>query len=161
MTWQAQLLSDLAAIGFAPPDNIRIHLAMMVEPFMGRVERGEKTIESRWYLTKQAPYLEASEGDIIVFKLSGGAIRGWCKVVTTMFFHCHDRSEQKPATIVAKLRDGLGVDDGFEASVADKRYVSLLFLGTFHPLEASAIRIGKTDRRGWVIVRDNARRIFT
>lgn len=154
MTWQVQLLADLAAIGFTPPAGVHIHLAMMVQPYMGRVQRGEKTVESRWYVTRQAPYFQASADDIIVFKLSGGPILGWCEVKSVKFFDAHAFTEHKPATIIAKYRDQLGVDDDFAESVKDKRYVSLLFLGPFHDLEAAALRIGKTDQRGWVILRE-------
>ena len=153
MTWEQRLLADLAAIDFRPPPDARIHLALLVEPYLGRIERGEKTIESRWYRTRQAPYRAAEAGDIVLLKRSGGPIRGWAEVGRAVYEDCHGFGAPSASRLVETYRHGLGVGDDFAATVADKRYVSLLFLGRFHPLDAAGIVVGKTDQRGWVVLR--------
>lgn len=149
MTWEAQLMADLAPL-IPEMSGRRVHLAILREPYMGRVERGEKTIESRWGRVQCAPHGRVFSGDIIVFKRTGGPIRGWAPVMSA-----HTLEGLTPPQVrelVARMRPYLGVGDDFAATVEGARYATLIGLGPFHPLDAGHVTIGKTDRRGWVVL---------
>ena len=147
-TWEAQLLADLAPL-IPEMSGRQVHLAILQEPYMGRVERGEKTIESRWSKVLCAPHGWVVRQDILVFKRTGGPIRGWCEVLRTAQFDLHEISATE---IIAANQPDLGVGDDFAAAVANKRHVTLMTLGAFHPLDAGHVTIRKRDRRGWVVL---------
>jgi hypothetical protein len=146
-TWEAALLRDLAPLIPLPP-GVSIHLAIMVQPYMGRVQRGEKTIESRWAMDQRTPWKKVAVGDIIVFKLSGGAFLGWAVVERV-----EDLLVNGEALRLVSERPGLGVDAGFAASVAHKNYVTFAHLGPFNAVDAEHVTCGKRDQRGWVVLR--------
>lgn len=146
-TWERALLRDLAVL-MELPASVGVHLAYMVQPYMGRVERGEKTIESRWYKQRRAPFGEVFVGDVIVWKASGGPIRGWSIVVDVV-----EHTGRPASEVVAEAGPALGVDEGFAATVADRPQVLLVGLGPFHAIDAAHVVVGKRDRRGWVVLR--------
>lgn len=147
-TWETDLLRDLAPL-IPFPAGVAIHLAVMVQPYVGRVERGEKTIESRWSMDERTPWRRVQAGDVVVFKPSGGPVLGWALVERVDF---HQLGEGRAALVIA-AHPGLGVDAGFVELVKDKRRVSLIHLGQYHRVEAEHIRCGKRDQRGWVVLR--------
>ena len=65
--------------------GIGLHLAIFVEPFLGAVIEGRKTIESRFAKNRCAPYLRIGEGDIVFLKKSGGTVLGVAKVGIPQF----------------------------------------------------------------------------
>jgi len=152
ISWERQLLDDLRPLGFDPPAGPRIHLALMLEPYMGRVEQGVKTIESRWGKVHCAPHGQVTAGDAVVFKRSGGPIRGW-STASWAKTYALGADSVTAAVLVDRFRAQLGVADDFAAAVGDHRFATLIGLGTFHPLEAGHVVVGKTSRAGWVILR--------
>lgn len=146
-TWESDLLDALAPL-IPFPAGVAVHLAIMVQPYAGRVQRGEKTVESRWAMDQRTPWRCVQIGDIIVFKLSSGPFMGWSVVGSAEF--CHVAGEA--ARLVAE-RPGLGVDPGFAETVESKRYASFVHLREFHAINAE-IAYGKRDQRGWVVLRE-------
>lgn len=72
-------LKELSAIA-----GKRAHLAILVQPYLGKLLKGEKTIESRWMKHRIAPYGRVNTGDIVYVKKSGGLVVasfvvGWVK----------------------------------------------------------------------------------
>ena len=66
--------------------GITIHIAIMVEPYLSRLLNGEKTIESRFSVNMVAPYKKIKEGDIVLLKKTGGAIKGLFEASKVRFF---------------------------------------------------------------------------
>ncbi len=52
------------------------HIAIMNKSWklIPKIISGEKTIESRWYQTKRAPWNRIQENDVVFFKDSGGPV---------------------------------------------------------------------------------------
>lgn len=52
------------------------HVAIMQKSWdlISKILSGEKTIESRWYRTRRAPWNKIKADDVVFFKNSGGAI---------------------------------------------------------------------------------------
>lgn len=149
LSWEAALLGALAPL-VPMPEGVAVHLAIMVEPYMGKVARGEKTIESRWGKVRCAPHGRVDIDDVLVFQRSGGPILGWCVVRST---YSAQLGPGDAAQLIARNQPALGVDDDFAETVADKQWVTLCWLGAYTPIQASHIKTGKNDARGWVVLR--------
>lgn len=117
---------------------------------MGRIERGERTVESRWGKIRCAPHDRVFAGDVLVFKRTGGPIRGWA--VAQSVCTIQGLTPSRVRAVVARMRPHIGVGDNFAATVEGVRYATLIGLGSFHALDAGHIAVGKTDRRGWVVL---------
>jgi ASC-1-like (ASCH) protein len=64
------------------------HVAIMKKSwvFLPKILSGEKTIESRWYKTKRAPWGKIKEGDTVYFKNSGEPVIARSTVTRVLSF---------------------------------------------------------------------------
>ncbi len=127
-----------------------IHLAIFVEPFLGAVLDGRKTLESRFAKNRCAPFGTVSEGDLVFLKKSGGPVVGVASVGEPMFHHIGDGT-------LAAMRQShaealFAEDDGFWDDRREKRYATLIPID--HVVQFEPIGIDKKDRRGWVTYRE-------
>lgn len=96
----------------------------------GKILHGQKTIESRWYKVKYAPWNRIRAGEIIYFKNSGEPVTISAVVDRVLYFS--DLTPEKVEEILAQY----GHDDGIEEErmpefferFKDKRYCMLIFL---------------------------------
>ncbi len=123
----------------------------MVEPYLGMVLSGAKTVESRFSMNKSAPYDQAGAGDVLLWKRSSGPVVGWA-VVTRAEFHLLSEATWPE---VRQHGRAIGVGPEFWEAMRGKRYASLLFLGPTRPLQP--IAVAKLDRRPWAILRGQAK----
>lgn len=135
------------------------HIAIMKKSwgFLPKILSGEKKIESRWYMTKCAPWDRIKTGDIIYFKDSGCPVTIKAKVSKVIQF-----SNLTP-TLVRKIinkyggSDGIGVKDRnkFYYLFRNKKYCILVFLKN-----ARKIKPFKINKNGfglmsaWLMVRN-------
>ncbi len=77
--WQPYL--DRLACGL-----FRLHLAVFVEPYLGLILAGWKTVESRFSARRIVPYGCVDAGDVVMFKRSGGPVVGGCAVAQVWFY---------------------------------------------------------------------------
>ncbi len=71
------------------------HIAIM-KPSWGLIPKiisGEKTIESRWYQTKRAPWDKVKKGDTVYFKNSGALVMAQATVAKVLQYEISTRSE--------------------------------------------------------------------
>ena len=108
-------------------NTCKIHLAIMVEPYLSLILCGEKTIESRFSIKKGIPYNSISKGDIVVLKKSGGDLVALFEAETVQF---------------------LCLEDGFWQKKKDAKYVTLIKIG--HLQAISPISVNKTNRQSWL-----------
>jgi ASC-1-like (ASCH) protein len=95
-----------------------------------KILSGDKTIESRWYKNRYAPWGKVAVDDIVYFKNSGEAAKVRAKVGGVLQFE--DLTESKVREILEKY----GEEDGLEADelalyferFKRKRYCILIFL---------------------------------
>ena len=130
----------------------RIHLAVMVEPYLSKICSGEKFIESRLTRVNIAPYQRAACGDVILFKLSGGPITALAKVDQAQFEEFGPM--RSPASLAEAFEMGLGYEPGYVESKADARFASLLWLS--HVRQIASVPVAKSGRQAWVTIQPSS-----
>ncbi|VTR93371.1 Marine sediment metagenome DNA, contig: S03H2_S05381 (Fragment) OS=marine sediment metagenome GN=S03H2_35639 PE=4 SV=1 [Gemmata massiliana] len=125
-----------------------IHLAVFVEPFLGYLLDGTKTIESRFSITRQAPYEKVCKGDILLVKRSSGPIVGICRVGQVWFYNLDPESwsyirEHFARAICAQ-------DPEFWKARESASYATLLQVKNV--LSVEPVNWPKRSRQGWVVV---------
>lgn len=68
---------DLASYFEGPQLSTGIHLAIMIEPFLGYILNGKKTIESRFSKNLIAPHRRIVPGDLVLLK-AGPIVASFC-----------------------------------------------------------------------------------
>ena len=124
------------------------HVAIMKKSWglIPKILSGQKTIKSRWYQTRRAPWGKIRAGDTVFFKNSGEPVA--IKALVTKVLQFSDLNQGKVREILAKY----GKDDGLElAQLANffdlfknKRYCLLIFLK--NPVK---IRPFEIDKKGF------------
>ena len=130
-----------------------LHLAVFVEPYLGFVLDGRKTVESRFSVHRCAPYERVKRGDVILLKRAGGGVVGLCQAS-----HVWNYALQPGALSEIKERFGPAIcaqDEEFWKARARAAYATLIRVG--HARAIDAFTVPKRDRRGWVVLdRPNA-----
>jgi len=127
-----------------------VHLAVLVEPFLGYVLDGSKTIESRFALRRFAPYGNVHAGDTVLLKAASGPVVGVCAVEQTWFFQL-DR--EQVVNIRNKFAKAMRADTSdFWEQRKGASFASLMEVSEVRALP-KPLTCPKRDRRGWVILR--------
>lgn len=130
-----------------------VHLAVMVEPYLGLVLEGRKTIESRFSVHRIAPYRRASPGDVLLLKRAGGPLLGLCQVQAVWFYRLDPQSWRE---IRKEFTDALCAQDpAFWEQRRRAAFASLMRIGQVQKLPSLAYE--KHDRRGWVVLQEPRR----
>lgn len=126
--------------------NCKIHLALMVEPYLSLILSGKKTIESRFSTKRIIPYNKISSGDIVVLKKSGGSLVAVFEVETVVFKQI--KSENDFEIIRKDYGKELCLEDEFWIRKKDAKYVTLLRIS--HLQAISPIVVNKANRQSWL-----------
>ena len=51
-----------------------LHLAVLKEPYLEFILKGEKTVESRFSIRRRAPYKRVEKGDVVILKQQSGNV---------------------------------------------------------------------------------------
>ncbi len=122
------------------------HVAIMREDwnFIPKIVEGEKTIESRWYLSRKAPWGKVKKGDTVYFKNSGGPV--WAKASVRKVLEFEDLDPQKVRKILREYGKfgRLGFSDIRRCGemYKSKKYCILIFLE--RAKKVKSFRIDKT-----------------
>lgn len=141
------------------PDRLRevptgIHLAVLVEPFLGYILDGTKTIESRFAVRRFAPYGHVAAGDIVFLKAASGPVVGVCVVEQTWYF---ELDAQRVAAIRKKFGKAMRADTtAFWTQRKDATFASLMEIREVRALPVP-LQCPKKDRRGWVVLRPSGK----
>lgn len=124
------------------------HVAVMKKSWglIPKILSGEKTIESRWYLARRAPWGKIAPDETVFFKNAGEPVIAQALVDKVMTF-----SDLTPAG-VKFLLEKYGKEDGIEKEnlskyyklFKDKRYCILVFLKEAKPVSPFNI-----DKKGF------------
>jgi hypothetical protein len=125
-----------------------LHLAILVEPYLEYILAGKKTVESRFSKRSVAPFGCVRRGDTVALKRAAGPIVAVCEIGSTWEYRL------TPA-IVSDLRNRFGralcaMDPAFWEARRDARFLTLMQVERVARIEP--LLVGKTDRRGWVVV---------
>lgn len=133
------------------------HLAIM-NPAWGlttKILNGQKTIESRWYRSRRAPWNHITTGDVVYFKDSGQPVTVKARVKAVRQF-----SDLQPST-VRRLLAQYGAQDGITSTqrpfyyriFKNKRYCILVFLADVRPTKPFRItKRGYGLQTAWITV---------
>lgn len=134
------------------------HLAIMNPGWklIPRILAGEKTIESRWYLTRRAPWDKAASGDVVWFKDAGKDVTARATVETVLQFELEGIRDARE--IVKTYGDEIRlVNPDPETWDRVPRYAILLRLRDAEPVEPFAIdKTGYGNACAWIVVPDIA-----
>lgn len=135
------------------------HVAILNKklPWLERIKSGEKTVESRWYLHKKAPWNNIAIGDRVFFNNSGEMITLKAMVCEVKLY-----GELNPNTakdLVKKYVADLGIKahevDAFLHSVERKRFCILITLTDIIGVDPFAIsKKGFGSMSAWITVAD-------
>jgi hypothetical protein len=125
-----------------------VHLAVFVEPFLGFVLDGSKTIESRFGVTRVAPYQQVRKGDVVLLKRTGGPVIGVCRAGQVWFYPLEPESWKFIRETIARAM--CAQDPEFWKSRESASYATLLQVRDV--LRVEPVSWPKRSRQGWVVV---------
>ncbi len=135
------------------------HIAIMKKSwkFIPQILEGKKTIESRFYMAKFAPWDKVKSSDVIYFKNSGESIIARAIVDRVLQFDNLDR--QKIIDIIEKFGKRLGITnekfDKFLALKQNKKYCILMFLKNPEAVESFDIdKTGFGNAAAWLCAKN-------
>lgn len=131
---------------FTNGPSVGLHIACMVEPFLGYILDGVKTIESRFSKPLIPPYQRVAIGDVVLLK--AGPIVASFRAAFVEFIELNDC---ELARLSNDHSTAICADEAFWRTRADKRYATLLGISDVRKL--TPLKVDKQDRRGWMTLR--------
>lgn len=138
------------------------HIAIMKPSWklLPKILTGEKTIESRWYQTRRAPWNKIFAGDTVYFKNSGEPVTVIAKVQKVLQF------DNLNSTKIESLLKKYGQQDGIEPKkipyfmeiFKKKKYCLLIFLQ--NPRKVKPFEVDKTGFGAMTAWLTLSRRLF-
>ena len=131
------------------------HLAILSKKFnlLNRILSGEKTIESRWYKFKKAPFKLIKVDENIYFKETGSPVNVKAKVKDTLFFE--NLTPEKIKEIFLKYQKQIGTDISYLEQIKDKKFCSLIFLKEVKKIGPFEInKKGYGNMTAWITIDD-------
>ena len=135
----------------------RDHVAIMKKSWdlLPKILSGEKSIESRWYVNRIAPWNQIDAGDMIYFKDSGEPIT--LRAFVSKVLQIQELNESKAKEILEKYGSDIGMKPSKEniAWCAKRNYCILVFLED--PQEVEPFKIDKTgygNACAWLVTSD-------
>ena len=109
------------------------HIAILRQPFFNMILSGEKTIESRWSLSRIAPFERVKAGDVIWLKETSKDITARAIVKKVKFYNL---TKNKADEIKKKYGKEVGTDK-FEdwERYRNKEYLTLIWLKDVQKIE--------------------------
>ena len=136
------------------------------DDLLGDILVGTKTIESRWYVNKVAPWGKIQAGDVVYFKESGRPVTAKAKVEKVLQFE--NLSESVVQEIIDKYGTKIAPGTSREEFLAwateqkNKRYCILIFLKNVTKVEPFEInKKGFGISSAWLVVKDIAKLIVS
>jgi dephospho-CoA kinase len=127
----------------------RLHLAILLEPYLRFVLDRTKTVESRFSRNGCAPYGCVRAGDILLLKRSSGPVVGMCTVTAVWDYRLTPTTW---AEIKQLFGPAICAQEGFWEERSEASYATLMTVADAR--ELPAIHVAKRDRRGWVVLSD-------
>ena len=134
-----------------------IHVAIMKKSWhlIEKILSGEKTIESRWYQTRRAPWNKVSAGDLIYFKNSGEKIIACAKVNKVLQFELKNKLEV--SSVIDKYGKNIClVNVNINQWKSIPKYVVLMYLSNAKLVKPFSInKTGFGSACAWLCIKDN------
>lgn len=125
-----------------------IHLAVLLEPYLNFILKGEKTVESRFSIRRCPPFGAVQPGDAVILKRQSGPILGLCRVSHVWSYTLNKKSWN---TIRREFTSALCAQDpDFWKHRLAASFATLMAVD--HVCPVPPIHCSKRDRRGWVVI---------
>jgi ASC-1-like (ASCH) protein len=133
------------------------HVAIMRKSWglVPKILAGEKTIESRWYKNKVAPWGKINPGEVVYFKNTGEKVSVRVRVRNILNFE--KLTHEKAREILEKYGRQIGITDvqKYFEMIKDKKYCLLIFLDKPEMVEPFDIdKTGFGAMAAWMCVED-------
>jgi ASC-1-like (ASCH) protein len=143
------------------------HVAILSKKgnWLKKILAGEKTIESRWYVNRVAPWNRIKVGDTVYFKEAGEFISAKSRVLRVIQYKDLDKNMVK--TIVGEY--GKRISPGTKPKEfiewiferGNKRYCILIFIGDIKQIEPFEIdKTGYGSAAAWLCVGNITKLMF-
>jgi len=139
----------LAPFDRQTPPPVSLHLAVLVEPYLGFLLEGRKTVESRFSVRATPPYGCVNSRDVVLVKKSGGPIVGAFTAASVWYYRLDPASWDD---VRQDFAAGLCAQDGFWEERAAASFATMMRIADVRRLPA--VKVPKRDRRGWVVLSD-------
>ena len=130
------------------------HLAIMSKQLqlLPKILQGEKTIESRWYKTRKAPFNKIKVGDIVYFKDSGAPVT--IKSLVKKVIQFDNLSEQRIYDLLHEYEKELGINaDEYYNSIKNKKYGIIIYLDKVEQINPFQIdKKGFGNQSSWITI---------
>ncbi len=132
------------------------HLAILTKKkYLPLILAGKKTIESRWYTTRRAPWNRIKKGETIYFKESGEPVTA--KATVQDIIQTDNLTPEKIQTLLKKYEAFLGVPPErmptWSATLQQKHYSILIFLEKAQTIEPFVVsKKGYGNMAAWISV---------
>ena len=103
------------------------HVAILAKKrkLLGRILSGEKTIESRWYVARRAPWKSIAPNEVIYFKESGDPVVAKALAEKVLFI---ELTPEVVEDLLEKYGKRICMTSSAYDKLKDKRYCVLIFL---------------------------------
>lgn len=135
------------------------HIAIMRKSWglLPKILTGEKTIESRWYMNRYAPWGKIKQGDIVYFKDSGRPVTVKTTVAKVIQYDNLTPTKVRETLKKYGTKDGLGINEieKYYQMFKDKSYCLLVFLK--NPQKIRPFEIDKSGygaMAAWMCIED-------
>ncbi len=133
------------------------HVAILKKSWnlLPKIISGEKSIESRWYKCRFAPWDRIKKGDFVYFKNSGEKVKVKAKVEKVLQFDSLD--QDKVEMILDKYGDDICLNSrNYNEYYSERNYCVLVFLDNVEELiEPFGInKAGYGNAAAWLIAED-------
>jgi len=124
------------------------HVAIVRPWAADAIERGDKTIESRFSRSRREPFGRVRPDDVVYFRVVGGGYRLRARVARVRSFA--DLLPEDVARLEARYRGAIGGDEAYWERAAAARFATLLWLADVGPRSRGPeLPRRKGDRRAW------------
>lgn len=115
-------------------------------PWLERIKKGTKTIESRWYRQRRRPWQSIEAGDHIFFKNSGEPVCVVSRAARVLFYN--DLTPTLVGDLLDRYAESLGIKETekqtFFKKVAGRQFCILIFLEDVAEIDPFSI-----DKKGF------------
>jgi len=124
------------------------HLVILKKPYIDAILDGRKTVESRFYKTRQFWLWRVAPGDKLFLKASSGPVMATASVASVK--HFDNLTSPHLAELKKQHNQHVLGDDQYWQNKKDSRFGILVWLKDVKPIAPRFIK--KADWRAWVVL---------